>query len=147
MVPLDVGLVEALGLHLETREGSVRDGFDHTADAELAMDRAGDTLGDVRGRLDSAPKLVHLADPCQRDAVLAHLVEPTKDRLDRAREHVHTAHRDHVGHAAGDAAGKLHQSAPAGAGTPQGSHAVPRAVVDYGHIPTYQISEDVLSKS
>src|SRR5438046_1771369 len=113
--------------------------------AELAMDRAGDTLGDVRGRLDSAPKLVHLADSCQGDAVLAHLIEPAEDRLDRAREHVHTAHGDHVVHAAGDAAGELHQGATAGAGTPHGRHAIPRAVADDGHAPSAEIGEDELA--
>ena len=109
------------------------------------MDRAGDTLGDVRRRLDSAPKLVHLAHPCQRDAVLAHLVEPAEDRLDRAREHVHAAHGDHVVHAAGDAAGELHLGAPAGAGTPHGRHAIPRAIADDGHAPSAEIGEEKLA--
>src|SRR5207237_10313088 len=45
----------------------------------------------------------------------------------------------------GDAAGKPHHSSPAGAGTPHGRHAIPRAVADDGHTPSAKISEDELA--
>src|SRR5438874_7787519 len=137
--PLDVRLVKALGLHLEARKGSGRDRLDEAANPELAMDRTSDPLRDLGRRLDDAPQLVHLADPRQLDAVLADLVEAANDRLDRAREHVHAAHREHVIHAAGDPAGELYERAPARTSSTDRSDAIACAVTDDRHAPATEV--------
>src|SRR5213083_770604 len=108
------------------------------------MDRTTDTLGDIGRRLDDAAQLVHLADPRQLDTVLANLVEATDDRLDRAREHVDAAHRDHVIHAAGDPAGELHERAPTRARASHRVDTVAGAIANDGHAPPTEIRENEL---
>src|SRR4029077_14051070 len=141
----DVGLVEALGLHLETRQRSWRDSLDEAADPKLAMHCGRNAVSDVGRRLDDAAELVHLADPRQLDAILAHLVEAANDRLDGAREHVHPADGDHVIHAPGDAPRELHERAPACARTAHRLDAIPGAIADDRHPPAAEVGEDELT--
>src|SRR4029077_13647524 len=94
-----------------------------------------------------AAELVHLADPRQLDAILAHFVETANDRFNGAREHVHATDGDHFIHAPGDAPGELHEGAPARAGTAHRFDAIPGAIADDRRAPPTEVRQHELALS
>src|SRR3989442_721979 len=138
---------EPLGLHVKAGQRPRRDGLDGATDPEIAVDRRRDPIGEVGSTtcLHRAAQLVHLAHRHDLHAILLDLRKAADDRVDRAREHIHAADREHVVHAPGDPAGELEQRAPAEAPTADSANAVAGAITEHRHTPSSEVGHDELA--